>query len=418
VNAAYNGLTGQNDVAMLKLQRVAPYQPLRVIGPNEPSIWAPGALARIIGWGTTSDGGPLSDVLLKADVPLVADSTCSSAYALHAPPMDPNTMVCAGDGIHDTCQGDSGGPLMVRDAGGNWALAGITSWGEGCADPNYPGVYTRLGAPALNAWIAARYPRASFTVGPSSTGAATVFTSTSFHPEPDGFNDFSWDLNGDGQYFDRNGASVNWGFTTPGPHDVGLRASRTGGDTAFARQVINVNASPTVDAGPERTVPEGGRIVLRATGSDPEGQPLTYAWDLDGKPQAPDPKTPGQNPTFSAAGLDGPAGRTIYVQACDSVGGCGRDLGFVRITNVRPRLNAGPNRRVKRGRKVRFRVRASDPGPDRLTATWQFGDGTRPVRGFAVRHVFRRPGRYQVKARVVDDDKGARTDTLIVRVRR
>jgi trypsin len=104
VNADYNRLTGQNDVAMLKLDRPAPYQPLRVISTNESSSWAPGTLARIIGWGTTSDGGNPSDVLLKADVPIVSDTTCSTAYALHAPPMDPNTMVCAGDGIHDTCQ--------------------------------------------------------------------------------------------------------------------------------------------------------------------------------------------------------------------------------------------------------------------------------------------------------------------------
>lgn len=417
VNAAYNGLTGQNDVAMLKLQRVAPYQPLRVIGPNEPSIWAPGTLARIIGWGTTSDGGPPSDVLLKADVPLVADSTCSSAYARHAPPMDPNTMVCAGDGIHDTCQGDSGGPLMVRDTGGNWALAGITSWGEGCANPNYPGVYTRLGAPALNAWVAARYPRASFIVGPASTGGTTIFTSTSFHPEPEGFTSFDWDINGDGAYVERSGPTANWVFSTAGPHNVGLRASRPGGDTAVVRQVVTVNASPTANIGRTRTVPEGGRIVLTASGSDPEGQPLTYAWDLDGTSPF-DYRTPGPNPTYSAARLDGPGTRGISLQVCDPAGACSRDFGVIHITNVRPRANAGPNRRSRRGTRVRFRVRASDPGPDRLTATWRFGDGTRPVRGFAVRHVFRRPGRHQVKVRVVDDDKGARTDTLIVRVRR
>jgi secreted trypsin-like serine protease len=417
VNGGYSGLTGQNDVAMLKLGRAAPYQPLRVLGTNESSSWAPGTLARIIGWGTTSDGGPPSDVLLKADVPILADSTCSTAYALHAPPMDPSTMVCAGDGIHDTCQGDSGGPLMVRDAGGNWALAGITSWGEGCADASYPGVYTRLGAPALNAWVAARYPRASFTVGPASTAATTVFTSTSFHPEPGGFTSFVWDINGDGVYVERSGPTADWVFTTPGPHNVGLRASQPGGDTAVVRQVITVNASPTADADDRLTVPEGGRIVLRASGSDPDGQPLTYAWDLDGN-RVLEFKTPGPNPTFSAARLDGPAGRVIYLQACDSAGGCGRDPGLIRIANVRPRVNAGPNRKVKRQKRVRFRVRASDPGPDRLTATWRFGDGTRAVRGFAVKHAYRRPGRFRVTVKVVDDDKGARTDTLIVRVRR
>ena len=414
VNAGYSDVTQQNDVAMLKLSRPAPYQPLRVIGTNESSSWAAGTVARIFGWGTTSEGGPVSDVLLKADVPLAADSACSSAYG---PQMDPNTMVCAGDGIHDTCQGDSGGPLMVRDAGGNWALAGITSWGNGCANPDFPGVYTRIGAPALNAWIAARYPRASFTVAPASTGATTVLTSTSFHPETDGFTSFDWDLNGDGIYGERSGPSVNWVFTTRGAHDVGLRASRPGGDTAVVRQIVTVNASPAADAGADRTVPEGGRIVLRASGTDPEGQPLTYAWDLDGNSTI-EFKTPGPSPTFSAARLDGPSARTIYVQACDTAGGCGRDVGLIRITNVRPRVNAGPNRRVKRGTRARFRVRASDPGRDRLTATWRFGDRTRAVRGFVVRHVYRKAGRYRVTVRVVDDDKGRSSDLLIVRVRR
>jgi secreted trypsin-like serine protease len=414
VNADYNGLTGQNDVAMLKLDRPAPYQPLRVISTNESSSWAPGTLARIIGWGTTSDGGNASDVLLKADVPLVADSTCQTAYALHAPTMDPNTMVCAGDGIHDTCQGDSGGPLMVRDAGGNWALSGITSWGEGCADPNYPGVYTRVGAPAINQWVMARYPRASFTAGPANTGMTTIFTSTSFHPEPNGFTTFTWDFNGDGVYADGFGATAPATFATHGPREIGLRASAPGGDTAIARRVITVNGTPTVEAGgPPNSVIEGGRVVLRGSGSDPEG-PLTYAWDLDANGTF---ETPGLHPTFSAAGLDGPLVRNIILQGCDSAGVCVRDGGVVQVANANPRVNAGPNRRVKRGKRIRFRLRWSDRGPDRITVSWRFGDGKR-ARGVAVSHVYRRPGRYRIRVWVRDDDGGGAVDYVIVRVRR
>ncbi len=45
----------------------------------------------------------------------------------------------------DTCQGDSGGPLMAF-VNNVWVLAGITSSGEGCAQPGFPGIYTRVSA--------------------------------------------------------------------------------------------------------------------------------------------------------------------------------------------------------------------------------------------------------------------------------
>ncbi|WP_221356566.1 S1 family peptidase [Streptomyces beigongshangae] len=98
----------------------------------------------IAGWGDTAENANTgSRKLLKAKVPFVADLKCKRHYGGR---LIAGQELCAGipRGGVDTCQGDSGGPMFRKDDSGKWIQVGIVSWGDGCARPMTPGVYTEV----------------------------------------------------------------------------------------------------------------------------------------------------------------------------------------------------------------------------------------------------------------------------------
>lgn len=176
------------------------------------------------------------------------------------------------------------------------------------------------------------------------------------------------------------------------------------------------NKPPTVVAGGPYNTDEGGSVEVTATGSDPDGDALTYAWDLDNYSSF---ETPGQSVTFSAEELEGPSARTISVQVTDSGGLTATDQTAVEVDNVAPAVgeimaSADP---VQVDTIVEASAAFSDPGVlDTHAAEWEWGDvstsagtvegsdGSGAVTGS---HTYGAPGVYTVTLTVTDDDGDA-----------
>jgi len=174
ISPDYLGLNSRNDLSILTLSRASTNAPTQVAGAAERSIWNPGVLATIAGWGVTEEGGDLPDTLQKAQVPITTDEYCREAYGENDGVFggfDAETMVCAGfpEGGVDTCQGDSGGPLFAGSSGSR-RVVGVTSWGEGCAREGRPGVYARVADTKLRTWVA--------SVAPGGVAGDSTATST------------------------------------------------------------------------------------------------------------------------------------------------------------------------------------------------------------------------------------------------
>merc|ERR1719422_2964349 len=97
-----------------------------------------GVLATVTGWGRLSSGGSSPNVLQEVDVTVLSNADCKNSYSEIS-----EVHICAADNGKDSCQGDSGGPLIAPE-NGRYALIGVVSYGIGCAQPDYPGVYARV----------------------------------------------------------------------------------------------------------------------------------------------------------------------------------------------------------------------------------------------------------------------------------
>lgn len=177
---------------------------------------------------------------------------------------------------------------------------------------------------------------------------------------------------------------------------------------------LTPNAPPTVDAGGPYAVNEGSSVTVSASGSDPNGDTLTYAWDLDNNGSF---ETSGQSVTFDAALLDGPSSYTIKVRATDPLGLFADDTATVNVNNVAPTVNTptvAPEPSTE-GSNVVASATFSDPGVNDapFTCTVNYGDGSGNLPGTVSgntctgpAHAYSTYGSYTVVVNVTDKDGG------------
>lgn len=139
-----NPETFDNDFAVLELSQEIPLTD-RVYPACLPDVETRdvGVTAQISGWGSTNVSVPqFPDSLIQAEVETISVSQCANPD-LPRELLTENMICAAGSSGEDACQGDSGGPLVYLDSTNHFTLIGVTSWGIGCGDPQFPGIYAR-----------------------------------------------------------------------------------------------------------------------------------------------------------------------------------------------------------------------------------------------------------------------------------
>ncbi|MFT7621440.1 MAG: trypsin [Myxococcota bacterium] len=252
---SYKDFTSDFDFCLLELSAASTKTPIAI---DTTAGDRAGEDTIVMGWGDTAEGANSgSEVLLEVTVPVVSNATCLGSY----PGSITDQMVCAGiaAGGIDSCQGDSGGPLVTAAAD---ALVGVVSWGQGCAQPNFYGVYARISS--VTDWICTTTSDAASgcTGGGTTTGGATTGTT--------GTDTTGTDTTGT----DTTGTDTT-GTDTTGTDTTGTDTTDTTGTDTTGGDTTDTTGGDTTDTTGGDTTDTTGGDTTDTTGGDTTGGDTT-----------------------------------------------------------------------------------------------------------------------------------------------
>jgi YVTN family beta-propeller protein len=204
---------------------------------------------------------------------------------------------------------------------------------------------------------------------------------------------------------------------------VTFQRATTGESPILYDLTILANRPPAADADGPYIVDEGSTVALDGSASsDPDGDALTYDWDLNSDGTF---DTPGATPTY--AGVDGPFVQPVSLRVCDPYGECDTDATTITVFNVPPTADAGPDQTVYRNDTVSLGGTWTDPATsydNPYAWTWDVdGDGIVDFSGNAIYGTtinqstsFALEGFYTLTFAVTDKDAGHDDDTATIEV--
>lgn len=245
-------------------------------------------------------------------------------------------------------------------------------------------------------------------------GDPVKITATVNDPDDDSLA-VSWKASGGRLTESGETATLDTTGLTPGRYSVMVEAGDkdTTASCSVDIQVEKRKLPPQVTCEPAaHTVTKPQSVTLRASASDPNNDPLTWAWSVDGQ------SVPNNRPEFQFGSEPYSEGaHTVQVTVTD-VDGMSASCRFNVTVNPRPNtaprcsLTLSPTS-VIAGEPVTAKAEASDPENDPLTYAWKVDGQSRSERNdtLSINTTGMAGGRHSVELTVTDDHGAACTDT-------